>query len=282
MEQRNDVNRFNKVLEVLKPFFIYYVVCNVTFLIIIFLYDAVAKYLGAEVQEYFAAHAETVTQVVNSLSMVVAVLPLIPMLRRDLYSQTTSESSGLPLKTTSETRQGSRSGQMALSVFSVVMLAVSSSIGLNILLALTGLVQNSASYQEVSRQQYGIAFGVGVVLFGLISPIAEEIVFRGLVFNRMLRHYPAAVAIVVSGALFGFYHGNLVQGVYGACMGMLMAYVYLRMHSFYIPCLFHAAANLTVYSLAQNAGLQEHFFTVSGCVIMLAISVICIFMLEKL
>lgn len=282
MEREDDVYWFHKVLEILKPFLIYYVVFSIAFLMLISLCNAAAAYLGTGAQEYLTEHFTIMTQLVNSASMVIAVLPLIPMLRRELHGQTTSKTNGLALKTVSETRQESGAGHRVLPVLFVVLLAVSSSVGLNILLALTGFVQSSASYQEVSRQQYGIAFGMGAVLFGLISPVAEEIVFRGLVFNRMLRYYPAAAAVVVSGALFGIYHGNPVQMVYGTCMGMLMAYMYLRMRSFYVPCLFHAVANLTVYSLAQNEEWSARLFTIPGCAVLLVISAICIFIMEKL
>lgn len=275
-------NSFYKVWEALKPFIIYYITYNIVFLLIAYLCHAGMIYFGAGFQEFMTAYAETVTELVNMISMAVAVLPLVPMLRRELESRKPSESSGLLLKTARDARQSSRIGHMALSTLSVVILAVSSSVGLNILLSLTGLVQVSETYQDVARQQYSVAFGVGALLFGMISPIAEEIVFRGLVFNRMRRYYPMTMAIIVSGVLFGVYHGNLVQGVYGGCMGILLAYTYERMHSFFIPCLFHAVANITVYTLAQNAEWHARLFTVTGCIILLVISVICIFMMEKL
>ena len=162
-----------------------------------------------------------------------------------------------------------------------VILAAASSLGLNVLLGLTGLVESSAGYQDVAKQQYSVVFGAGMILFGLISPITEEIVFRGLIFNRMRRYFPHAAAVIVSGVLFGVYHGNLVQGVYGGCMGILMAYLYERMHSFFIPCLFHATANLMVYSIAQSVPLHGMIFTVQGCAVLLAVAVFCVVIIEK-
>lgn len=276
MQQKDSFNRFNTILEVLTPFLIYYVVCNVTFLVLIFLYDAAAEFLTAGFREYMAERAEEMTQLVNSAAMVIAVLPLMPMLKRELAVG--AEYTGAIAINQEKTGNIGR----ILSVPLIAVLAASSSIGLNILLTLTGFVQTSAAYQEVAGHQYGIAFGLGMVLFGLIAPIAEEIVFRGLVFNRMRHYCPAAAAIVVSGTLFGVYHGNLVQGVYGTCMGILLAYTYERMHSFFVPCLFHATANLMVYTLAQNAALHAVLFTVPGCIVLLTISVICIFIIERL
>ena len=267
MEQRNRGQLFYKVWTVLGPFIIYYVAHNAAFLLIAYLCNAAMEYFGAGVREYVIGNVETMTELVNGLSMLIGVLPLIPMLGQELavYKGTA----------------GSEVRHKALAAAITIILAASSSIGFNILLTLTGFVQTSATYQDVARQQYGVVFGVGAILFGLISPITEEIVFRGLVFNRMRRYCPTAAAIALSGVLFGVYHGNLVQGVYGGCMGILLAYTYGRLHSFFIPCLFHAVANITVYTLAQNAELHARLFTTSGCIILLVISVGCILVVEK-
>ena len=271
-------NSFYKVWEALGPFIIYYIAYNVAFLLVAYLCNAVMEYSGTGLREYITEHAGTVTELVNSISMLIAVLPLIPMLRKELSIRNENADDEPIRKAENSIYTQNRMGTVVLTI----VLAASSSVGLNILLSLTGLVHASAAYQDVANQQYSVVFVVGAVLFGLISPITEEIVFRGLVFNRMRRYYPTIAAILMSGVLFGVYHGNLVQGVYGGCMGILLAYTYERLHSFFIPCLFHAVANITVYTLAQNAEWHARLFTVTGCIILLVISVICIFMLEKL
>lgn len=286
MEQRSRGYSFYKTWEVFKPLIIYYVVYNIAFLLIAYAYRTVAEYFGGVLREYLTGNTATLTQLVGGLSMLVGVLPLMPMLRRELSLHKESAKD----ETLSETENGEsirrKTLPISLAVPLTLILAVSSSVGLNILLSLTGLVRVSESYQDVAGHQYSVAFGVGAVLFGLISPITEEIVFRGLVFNRMRRYYPTLAAIVVSGVLFGAYHGNLVQGVYGGCMGILLAYVYERLHSFLIPCLFHAAANLTVYTLTDlqtvYQGVQEVIFSVPGCMILLIVSAVCIFIIERL
>ena len=285
MEQRSKRYSFYKVWEVFKPFIIYYVVYNIAFLLIAYAYSAAVEYFGGGLREYLTGNTETLTQLVGGLSMLVGVLPLIPMLRQELAFHKESVKD----KALSEAEKGRGTRPKAWTTFPAALLtlilSVSSSVGLNILLSLTGLVQSSESYQDVAGHQYSVAFGVGAILFGLISPIAEEIVFRGLVFNRMRRYYPTIAAIVVSGVLFGVYHGNLVQGIYGGCMGILLAYTYERMQSFFIPCLFHAAANLTVYLLTyaqtMHQGLQDVIVSVPGCTLLLIISAACICVMER-
>lgn len=277
MEQGKRGQAIYKAWEVFGPFITYYFTYNAAFLLIAYLLNAAMGYFGTELREYVIEHETTLTNVVSGLSMLIGVLPLIPMLRRELVVCKKNADDKAPVAT-----EDGAVRQKAVNIALAVILAASSSIGLNILLSLTGFVQTSAVYQDVARQQYGVIFGIGAVLFGLISPITEEIVFRGLLFNRMRRYYPVTAAIILSGVLFGVYHGNLVQGVYGTCMGIILAYTYERMRSFLIPCLFHAVANLMVYTLAQNAGLHAKLFNAAGCVILLTISAICIFVIEKL
>lgn len=277
MEQEKRGQSIYKVWEVFGPFITYYFTYNAAFLLIAYLCRVAMGYFGTGLQEYLIEHEATLTSVVSGLSMLIGILPLIPMLRRELVICKENADDKAPAAT-----EGGTVRQKAANIVLAVILAASSSVGLNVLLTLTGFVQISEVYRDVARQQYGVIFGIGAVLFGLISPITEEIVFRGLVFNRMRRYYPTMVAIVMSGVLFGVYHGNLVQGVYGGCMGILLAYAYERMRSFLVPCLFHATANLMVYSLAQNAELHARLFTVPGCIVLLIISAVCIHTIERL
>lgn len=282
-----------RIWEIVEPFIIYYLVYCAVFLLATLLCRTVAEGLGSDGLAYLAAHADTVTGLVSGLAMIVAVVPLMPMLRRELDGH-----KGVfrvaRRRQRGQTAEGGDAGseyrktgisvgcRKQVSVFITVLLAASSSVGLNILLTLTRLVQASASYQDVAERQYGVALGAGMVLFGLISPVTEEIVFRGLIFNRLRRYCPHAIAVIVSGVMFGVYHGNLAQGVYGCCMGILMAYMYERMHSFFVPCLFHGTANLVVYLIAQNGALHGKIFTVPGCVAFLIASVVCIWIVEIL
>ncbi|MCI9314486.1 MAG: CPBP family intramembrane metalloprotease [Lachnospiraceae bacterium] len=264
-------NIFYKIWAIFKPFIMYYFCYTAVFILLLSLCRFAAYRMGSVYQARLINNSETVTGLVSGLSMVIAVLPLIPMLRGELAEHRRS---------VQDKTAHSLNGAPALCL--TVVLAVSASLGLNSLLTLTGLVEASAGYRDVARQQYGVVFAAGMVLYGLIAPVTEEIVFRGLVFNRLRRYCPPMTAVFLSGILFGLYHGNLVQGLYGGCMGILMAYLYERMHSFLIPCLFHATANLMVYTAAQSGELQGWIFTVPGCIFLLAAAAGCVIFTEKI
>lgn len=62
---------------------------------------------------------------------------------------------------------------------------------------------------------------------GLFAPIAEEILFRGLLL-RMLQPYGKRFAILTSAFLFGIFHGNIIQSPFAFVMGLILGYVALE------------------------------------------------------
>lgn len=170
-----------------------------------------------------------------------------------------------------------------------VLLGISVSIFLNLisqLLQTFVFTGGYGAYEQVAAAQYAVPFAVGVLLYGVISPLAEEAVFRGILYNRCKRYIGTLPAIFLSALLFGLFHGNLVQGIYAFVMGLLMAGLYERFHSFAVPLLFHAAANLPVFTISYYEWnqylLQSTSIVLLNCFLFLIISFFCMFLLLKL
>lgn len=310
---------WRKTGTVLVPFLMYYGVYVTSILLLSWFLQMIAGAPGSGVGEnagrvsagagkLFEEYRETITGIVNSVGMLIGATVLLPMLRTELqgHRQSYQKENRSAVK-----EEGMRGWQGTMTVFLTVVSAAASSVGLNILLSLTGLVQSSEDYQEVAQRQYGVAFGIGLLLYTVVSPLAEEIVFRGVIYNRLRRCLSGmedaaysigspggegqisqedtagsrrgqVAAVVTSAVLFGIYHGNLVQGIYGCCMGILMAYLYERTHAFFVTVLFHAVANGVVYLIAQNVALQERIFTVSCCTVLLAVAAASVLSIAKL
>ena len=122
-------------------------------------------------------------------------------------------------------------------------------LGLNLLFDLTGFTESSASFQSVAAGQYAGSVLLGLLCYGVISPIAEELLFRGIVYNYLKRFAAVKRAILFSALLFGLYHMNAVQAVYGFVIGCIMAYGYEYFGTFKIPVAIHIVANVTAYLL---------------------------------
>lgn len=57
----------------------------------------------------------------------------------------------------------------------------------------------------------------------IFAPIAEETVFRGLVYTRLKRAMPAWVAAILQAAVFGALHGQILWVAYAFVMGLVLA-----------------------------------------------------------
>lgn len=129
-------------------------------------------------------------------------------------------------------------------------------VGLNIAMTYLGDILQSSTYEKVSNTQYSVSMITGVIVFGIITPVAEELVFRGAIYNRLKRYFSPLIAIIVSSFIFGIYHGNMVQLIYATIMGVCMALIYEVCGKLSAPVLFHAGANTIVYIASKNEDIS--------------------------
>lgn len=129
--------------------------------------------------------------------------------------------------------------------FSVIILAIATGQFLNDLINGLHLNDLFTGYSEVSEQAFsGQPVGLMILVVGIIGPICEELMFRGIVFHRLKDWVKPQVAIVISALLFGIYHGNVVQFFYATCMGVMLAIIYDKTGTLWISIVAHIAANL--------------------------------------
>lgn len=136
----------------------------------------------------------------------------------------------------------------AFSLAAVASLGISAALALNIFIELLSI--STEKYENVEAIQYSVPLWLGLILYGLVSPIAEEIIFRGITYNRMKRFFKVLPCVLVTSLLFGGFHANLPQFLYGTCMGVLMTLVYEWTEIFAAPLLLHMVANMFVFVLS--------------------------------
>lgn len=116
-----------------------------------------------------------------------------------------------------------------------------------------------AIYENYLKLAEGLDINVlpaWVMLFivAVWSPLAEELVFRGMIFRTLRKGFSFLPAALISGILFGAYHMNWVQGVYAGALGVLLAFTYEKTNSLLGCYLFHFFFNLSSYAIEA---LQE-------------------------
>lgn len=125
-------------------------------------------------------------------------------------------------------------------------------------------------YRRVSQVLYQPSFLVQLVCMGVVIPIGEELVFRGLGYGRMRGELSFPAAAAVSAAWFGLYHGNLAQGIYAALLGIFLAVLYEKSKSLTICCLFHGTANAAAVVMTRFLANGQVDQTAGQAVVMMA------------
>ncbi len=102
----------------------------------------------------------------------------------------------------------------------------------------------------------GTGYILGAAVYGVLSPCVEELVFRGIVYGRLRLDFSFHISALGSAILFGLYHGNIWQALYGLIMGYLFALFYELTHRFAVPFLLHGGVNLIVLT-ASSTGVYS-------------------------
>lgn len=97
--------------------------------------------------------------------------------------------------------------------------------------AISQIMANSGTFWRI------LAVGIG-------APIFEELVFRKLIVDRLIK-YGEFIAIFTSGLAFGLFHGNFQQFFFAFALGLLFAFVYARTGRIRYTIGLHMSINVT-------------------------------------
>ena len=145
----------------------------------------------------------------------------------------------------------------------IIPLIVLIAIPLNLGIAgpLIELVPMTDFFREMMREMVlEMASDQGLLMFialVIAAPILEELIFRGIMLDGLLRIYSPTKAVIVSSLLFGLIHLNPAQFVGGALVGGFMGWVYVHTRSVLATILIHAAFNLTAFTESYFIDVEE-------------------------
>ncbi|MDD2979104.1 MAG: type II CAAX endopeptidase family protein [Hespellia sp.] len=115
------------------------------------------------------------------------------------------------------------------------------------------------SYSGTAEGFYSASFPIQIICLGLITPLAEEIFYRGVLFQRYRENGTFMIAAIYSSLLFSISHSNLVQVIFALVVGMLMAYAYEKYGSVKAPIFLHMMVNITSLVLTRADGFTWMF-----------------------
>lgn len=157
----------------------------------------------------------------------------------------------------------------------LILAGAAACIGGNIIMTLSQLQYIFDGYEQVSQLLYSGNFIIQMIFIGIVVPITEELIFRGLVYTRAKQYMRSTLpAMLFCALLFGVYHGNMVQGIYAFIIGFLMAYIYEKFDTILAPIIFHICCNLPAVILQKiQITLPSPYtaaYIASGCVALTA------------
>lgn len=121
---------------------------------------------------------------------------------------------------------------------------------LNMVIVSSGISRYDEGFTQMSEMIRAEGWIVLMPMAGVIIPIAEELIFRALIYKRLRSAYGVGFALFISALCFGIFHGNLIQGVYAFLLGLLLALIYEKWENICLCMLYHIAANTATLSLA--------------------------------
>lgn len=224
-------NSLWKIWNVIYPILIYFMVSNVVIYLLVLV-------LGIPGMENREAQYTSQYMMLQTIAAAVSIPILYGFYQQDGMCFTVFRQRTAHVFLESNTRQRIRNGVL---MFIGGALA---GIVLNNIISATGLLQQSAVYQEVTSRFYGGGVFFEILGAGILIPFTEELLYRGLVYGRLTDWIGVKWAVMMSSIIFGALHLNIVQFIYALLLGIMLAWFLEKTGHLYGAVAGHIGANL--------------------------------------
>lgn len=158
-------------------------------------------------------------------------------------------------------------------VLMIIPIAALIAVGLNNVIQMSPLITMSPSYQEASNAFYGSTLALELLGSACITPLLEELLYRGIIFGRLRKLVGLIPSVLVSSFIFAFMHFNLVQFIYAFLLGIVLALCMERCGHMYGAVAAHITANGIAVIRTETGMLQN---TADKSPFAIAVSIVCL------
>lgn len=153
----------------------------------------------------------------------------------------------------------------------IIVFSIFLSIGLNMVLYLiNNIIPITNRYDEIKVLFYTI------IPTGIIGPILEEYIFRGIIFNKLKAFKTTKAAIIITTIIFSIMHFELSQIMYTLIVGFYLTYIYFKTNNINFPIIAHITINTTTILLLPLI-LNTNIYIIFGILILILLSFFQIF-----
>lgn len=133
----------------------------------------------------------------------------------------------------------------------------------------------------------------GFLTIAIAAPVLEELIFRGIILDGLLKTYSPLKSIVFSSVLFGIVHLNPWQFVSAFIIGLFSGWVYYKTKKLTLSIMIHAVNNLFAFAgmylmnseTLVNQPLSETYGGLANFVLItvgiIAVGMICLYHLSS-
>ncbi len=118
-------------------------------------------------------------------------------------------------------------GGFIACLFITYFLMIAANIVGMVLNSLIGNATGNGAVNPLMDVVDGMSPIVMIVIVAVLAPVWEELLFRKFLIDRVV-NYGEVTAMLMSGVMFGLYHGNLAQCTYAFAIGCFLAFIYIR------------------------------------------------------
>ncbi|GAF02827.1 CPBP family intramembrane glutamic endopeptidase [Saccharicrinis fermentans] len=93
--------------------------------------------------------------------------------------------------------------------------------------------------------------------FVIAAPIFEELIFRGVMLDGLLKRYSPNKSIFISSLIFGIVHLNPWQFITAFGIGLFMGWVYYKTRNLSLCIIMHFTNNLLAFLSMQFTNMEE-------------------------
>ena len=153
-------------------------------------------------------------------------------------------------------------GSSLIKFTSVLAVSVGFTIAVNLLINAWGFFKYDFDFAKLSQMIYSESIWMQFLVIGLIVPVCEELIFRGVIYERITQSGSHRWAMILTSIIFAFFHGSWIQIIYAFCFSMLMIYIYQRCGTFFAPVCFHIFSNVSSLVLRQFPPLSTMGYSI--------------------
>ncbi len=120
--------------------------------------------------------------------------------------------------------------------FFYTSLGISLSIFLNMLIF---------KYFSIPKTKDSLKLIINIISSGLIGPIYEEILFRGIFYNKLLKFNSPKKSLIITTICFSLIHFSPIKMLYALVLGYIFTKIYQKDNNIFSSIIIHVSANIT-------------------------------------